>query len=152
MRERGRCSSTFLGPPSRCWTVPDTRYPTSSPGSFALWSPNGSTGSMSTPLREFWSAKGQTFRGVRGCRIWLAHHPERVREPSEPGEDGDEESDLKGKRACVGVDADDLRLDVRRLPGQLFLELGIGHELCVVFERGRYLFLLSGVEHRAVVG
>ena len=58
-----------------------------------------------------------------GAGSGSAHHPEGVREPAEAGQDRDEQGNLQGERSRIGVDADDLGLDVLRLPGQLLFQL-----------------------------
>ena len=61
--------------------------------------------------------------GLRWRRVGPAHHAEPVDQPEQAGEDRDEQRDLQRERPRVGVDADDLVLDLRRLVGELLLEL-----------------------------
>jgi hypothetical protein len=46
---------------------------------------------------------------------------------------------------------EDLRLDLRRLPGQLLLQLRVAHHLGVVLQRLGDLLLLRGGQHLAVL-
>ena len=72
-----------------------------------------------------------------------------LNKPEEAGEDRDEQRDLQRDRPRVGVDADDLGLDVRRLAGEQLLELRVAHHLGVVLEHVGDLLLLGRREHRA---
>ena len=64
----GSCSSSTHAPPSPCWTGQVMRSRTSSPNCSALWSPNGSTGSASTPRGDAVSATaGRAGHGETGA-------------------------------------------------------------------------------------
>jgi hypothetical protein len=70
---------------------------------------------------------------------------ERDDHPGETGEDGDEQCHLKGEGSCLGVDADDLFLNVFGLADEQFRELGVAHHFRVVFQRLRDLLLTAGL-------
>ena len=57
--------------------------------------------------------EGHAFR-AGGLGVGQAHHPERVDQPEQPGEQRDEQGDLQGDGSRFGVDADDLVTDRRR--------------------------------------
>ena len=59
--------------------------------------------------------------------------------PARPASSGTSSATCSATRAGLGVDADDLGLDVRRLVGEQLAELRVGHDLGVVLERGRDL-------------
>ena len=75
-----------------------------------------------------------------------------MNEAEQRGEERDEQRDLQRDGPRVGVDADDLGLDVRRLAGELLVELRVAHHLGVVLERVGDLLLLGRRQHGAVVG
>ena len=83
--------------------------------------------------------------------IRQAQHAERVEQAEQACEERYQQGDLQGERSGVGVDPDDLGLHVRGLAGELFVQGGVGHHLRIVLERRRYLLLLGGVEHGAVL-
>ena len=56
-------------------------------------------GSESATCHRHGSAEGHAVSGVRRFGIGQAHHAERVRQPAEPGEDRNEQGDLKGERS-----------------------------------------------------
>ena len=84
--------------------------------------------------------------------IGQAHHPEGDQEAEESGEERNQQRDLERERSRVGVDADDLGLDVRGLADEQLLEGGVAHDLRVVLERVGDLLLLGRGEHGAVLG
>ena len=57
--------------------------------------------------------------------------------PEQRGEERDEQRDLEGDRPRLGVDAQDLVLDLRGLAGEQLLELDVAHHLGVVLEHLR---------------
>ena len=62
------------------------------------------------------------------------------------GEDRDEQGHLECERPGLGVDPDDLGLDLGRLVGEQRIEVGVAHDLGVVLERvGHDHLLLAGV-------
>ena len=92
--------------------------------------------------------------GVRragGLGFGHPDHPERVHRPEEPRDQGHEQRDLERERTRLGVDADDLVLRLRRLVGQDRLELSVRHQLRVLLQGRRDLFLL-GLLLSAAVG
>ena len=63
--------------------------------------------------------------------------------PRAPARIGIEQRDLEGEGPRVGVDADDLVLDLLGLVGEQLVEVGVAHHLGVVLERRGDLLLLG---------
>jgi hypothetical protein len=72
---------------------------------------------VSCRLQE-WSAERHPFHGPRWLGVRKAHHPESVEQADERGDEREQQRDLKGEVTRVGVDADDLVLDLGGLRGQ----------------------------------
>ena len=68
------------------------------------------------------SSEHHAFR-ARRLRVGQTHHAEGVHQPDEAGEERDEQRDLQGDGPGLGVDADDLVPDRRRLGDQQLREL-----------------------------
>ena len=69
--------------------------------------------------------------------------------PISPARIGIEQGDLQGQRPGLGVDPEDLGLDLRRLTGELLLELGVAHHFGVLLQRDGDLLLLGRAEDGA---
>src|SRR5215467_3673407 len=95
------------------------------------------------------SAHDHAFSGVRGCRVWEAHHAERIEHPNATGENRNEKCYLKGQVPGICVDANDLVLDLLGVVGELLLKLRIAHYLSVSLQRMRDLLLLGWGKHGA---
>ena len=72
-----------------------------------------------------------TIERCRGFDVREAPHPKRVGETKKSGNGGDQERELEGAVAGLGVDGEDSVLDVLGLVRDLLLELGVAHDLCV---------------------
>ena len=90
--------------------------------------------------------------GAAGVMSGRRTHPEGVGDAEEAGDHGDEERDLEAQVPGIGVDGEDLLLDVRRLVGDLPLELGVAHHLRVGLQRLGDLLLLGRRDHGARLG
>ena len=84
--------------------------------------------------------------------IGQAHHAEREEQPDQTGEDRNKKRHLKGDMPGLGVDPDDLLLRLRRLAGELLLELGVAHHFGVMLQDLGDLLLLSTGKHGARLG
>src|SRR4051794_34281265 len=90
------------------------------------------------------SADKQRLGSVGWLWIRQCPHPEPVDDPEETDDERNEQRHLECTMPRVGVDADDLVLDLCWLSYELLFELGIRHDLGVMFERVSDLFLSSG--------
>ena len=74
-----------------------------------------------------------------------------MNEAEERGEQRDEQRDLERDRPRLGVDLDDLGLDVGGLPASSCVEVRVRHHLGVLLEPLRDLLLLGRREHLALI-
>src|SRR5262245_51867165 len=70
------------------------------------------------PTAPSYSADERSFHCARRLGVWQAHHEERVHDADERCEERDQQGDLQCEVAGVGVDAEDLVLDVLGLAGE----------------------------------
>jgi hypothetical protein len=97
------------------------------------------------------SAHYHRFGGARRRRVGSGRRIIRneLNSPNEAGQERNDQRDLKAKRSCVGVDADDLVLDLVGLAGEELLELGVGHQFGVILKHVGDALLLGA---RTVLG
>src|SRR5215204_4635764 len=88
------------------------------------------------------SAEDHPLGRIRRLRIRLSPHPQRVEQANTAREQGNEQRHLECEMSCIGVDADDLRLYLGGLSGELLLELSVAHDFRIFFQGSRDLLLL----------
>src|SRR5436190_4530192 len=151
-----RSTTTSRGRPPSTWPATRARRTTSRQGSSSRV--GRGTGYRTTRLLGERRADptGSAERGGLYSRrlddVRLATHPERDEQTEESGEERHEQRHLERDRPDLRVDADDLGLDVCRLADELFLELGVRHQLRVAVQRLGDLLLLGRAEHPAGLG
>ena len=72
--------------------------------------------------------------------------------PIKADNQGHQQGDLRREVAGVVVDGDDRCLNRRGMAGDLFRKLGVAHDLSVVLQSRRDLFLLGGRDDLAALG